>query len=165
MKITAVSFNNRKRQFDVDVDGKSLSFPYALLELRPQKGNLVAKVWIDQDFGGEGFTYHLKDQSEGSVHIEQVLEFNRDPDYMSELLLYKLSLAVKERLLTNEISQREMIRRLGTSASQYYRLLDPTYTKKSVGQMIGLLHLLGCEVDLVIKNSPAKGKNKIPANV
>jgi len=44
-----------------------------------------------------------------------------------------------------------MIRALGTSASQLYRLLDPTNRSKSVGQMIALLHVLGREVDVVVK--------------
>ncbi len=39
-------------------------------------------------------------------------------------------------------------RRLGTSASQLYRLLDPTNYKKSVDQMLALLLVLGCDVDV-----------------
>ena len=48
------------------------------------------------------------------------------------------------------LSKREMIRRLRTSPSQFYRLLDPTYYGKSAGQMLALLHILGLEVDVVV---------------
>ena len=37
------------------------------------------------------------------------------------------------------------------SASQFYRLLDQTNYTKSAGQMLSLLHILGCEVDVVVR--------------
>jgi hypothetical protein len=43
------------------------------------------------------------------------------------------------------------IRRLGTSATQFYRLIDQTNTRKSFGQLLALLHILDCEVDLVVR--------------
>ncbi|MBW8057718.1 MAG: helix-turn-helix domain-containing protein [candidate division NC10 bacterium] len=44
-----------------------------------------------------------------------------------------------------------MIRRLGTSATQFYRLLDQTNYNKSLGQLLSLLHILDCDVDLVVR--------------
>ena len=43
------------------------------------------------------------------------------------------------------------MRRLGTSATQFYRLLDQTNYKKSFGQLLSLLHVLDCDVELVVK--------------
>ena len=37
-----------------------------------------------------------------------------------------------------------------TTPGQFYRLLDPTYYGKSVGQMLALLHILGLEVEVVV---------------
>jgi hypothetical protein len=48
------------------------------------------------------------------------------------------------------LSRREIIRRLGTSPAQFYRLLDATNNRKSVDGMLNLLHALDCEVELVI---------------
>ena len=45
----------------------------------------------------------------------------------------------------------EIIRRLGTSATQFYRLLDQTNYSKSIKQMVTLLAILDCEVDLVVR--------------
>ena len=45
-----------------------------------------------------------------------------------------------------------MIRRLGTSPAQLYRLLDQTNYAKSVDQMLALLSVLDCEVELVVKH-------------
>ncbi len=39
-----------------------------------------------------------------------------------------------------------------TSATQFYRLLDQTNTRKSMGQLLSLLHVLDCGVDLVVRD-------------
>ena len=156
MKIKNIHLNNRKHLFEIEAGESSLTFPYAKCEVGISKGNPVEKVLIDPELGNEAFTFTLKDGTEGTVHIDHILEFNRDPKFMAELLLYKLSLEAKKHLISCGISNREVIRRLGTSASQYYRLLDPTNKKKSVSQMLGLLQILGCEVDVVVKDSNKK---------
>jgi hypothetical protein len=91
---------------------------------------------------------------QGSVHIEQVLEYKQDPRYMRDVLLYKLTIEARKRVEESAVSRREIIRRLGTSPAQFYRLLDPTNYRKSVDRMLFLLHVLDCDVDLVIR---AKG--------
>lgn len=53
------------------------------------------------------------------------------------------------------LSKREIIRRLNTSAAQLYRLLDQTNYSKSVDQMLSLLQVLECEVDLVVRAKTA----------
>ena len=60
----------------------------------------------------------------------------------------------------SDLSKREVIRRLGTSASQFYRLLDQTYYEKSVGQMLALLRVLGKDVDLVVRPKTASRKDR-----
>jgi len=85
------------------------------------------------------------------VHIEQVLEYNRDPGYLRDLLLYKLTLEAQKRVEASSLSRREMMRRLGTSAAQFYRLLDQTNYRKSVDQVLSLLQVLDCDVDLIVR--------------
>jgi len=70
---------------------------------------------------------------------------------MRDLLLYKLTLAAQDRVKKSALSKRELIRRLGTSPAQFYRLLDQTNYKKSMDQLMVLFHILDYEVDLVIK--------------
>jgi hypothetical protein len=88
------------------------------------------------------------------VHLDVVLEYNQDPALLNDLLLYRLTAQAREAVEGSGLSKREMIRRLGTSASQFYRLLDPTYYGKSMGQMLALLRILGKEVDLVVRPRP-----------
>ena len=99
----------------------------------------------------QGFSYVLDSGQEGTIHAEQVLDYNEDSDYLRDALLYKLTVEAQKRLGNSSLSKREIIRRLGTSATQFYRLLDQTNTRKSVGQLLSLLHILDCDVELVVK--------------
>mgnify|MGYP003298272916 CR=1 FL=1 len=56
---------------------------------------------------------------------------------------------------TMKLPRREIIRRLGTSATQFYRLLDQTNYSKSVDQLVSLLQILDCEVELVVRAKSA----------
>ena len=151
MKIKKVSHNNRKKAFEVATHGKRYLFPYAKLEVRPSRENPIKKVCLDRELGNEAFTYELESGDEGPVHIDHVLEYNQDPRHMRDLLLYKLTLAAQRGVKESALSKRELIRRLGTSPAQFYRLLDQTNYRKSTDQLMALLYILDCEVDLVVR--------------
>ena len=155
MKIRSISHNNRKKAFEVKTAGKVLSFPFAKLEIIPNTDDTIVRVFVDKELASEAFTYVLESGAEDSVHIEQVLEYNQDPAYLRELVLYKLTVEVKRRVDKSPLSQREIIRRLGTSATQFYRLLDPTNRRKSIDKLLELLHVLDCDVDLVVRAKSA----------
>ena len=151
MKILSVRQNNRRKAFEVKTDNKTLYYPYGKLDPIPEPGNKVADAYVDKEVGSEGFTYVLESGDEGTVHVEQVLEYNEDPAYLRDLLLYKLTLEAQGRVEAAPISKREIIRRLNTSASQFYRLLDQTNCKKSIGQLLSLLHILDCDVEVIVR--------------
>ena len=132
-----------------------LWYPYARLHDPPRGTPTVVSVSVDPEQAREGFTYRLASGQEGAVHVEQVLEYNQDPAYLRDLLLYKLTLEAQKRIAASRLSRREIIRRLGTSASQLYRLLDQTNSRKSVDRMLALLHVLDCEVELVVRSKSA----------
>jgi hypothetical protein len=155
MKIRSVSQNNRKRAFELTTWNRQLLFPYSKADPPPTSTDPVLQVAVDEELGREGFTYLLASGQEGSVHIEQVLEYNQDPRYMRDILLYKLTIEAQKRAEESALSRREIIRRLGTSPAQFYRLLDPTNYRKSVDRMLSLLHVLDCDVDLVIRAKSA----------
>jgi len=157
MKIRSVTHNNRRKAFEVRTAGKSLVFPYTKVDPRPSVANPIVCVFADRELGCEGFTYVLKSGDQGTVHVEQVLEFNQDPSYLRDALLYKLTIEAQKRLESSSLSKREIIRRLGTSASQFYRVLDQKNYRKSVDQLLLLLQVLECDVDLVVR---AKGASR-----
>jgi hypothetical protein len=151
MKIRSVTANNRRKAFEVETQNEVLLFPYVRLRLKPTPENRVSEVYADPELGHEAFTYVLDSGEEDTIHLDEVLEYNEDPDYLRNLLLYKLTLEAQERVRASPLSKREIIRRLSTSASQFYRLLDSANSSKSVGQLLALLHVLDCDVDLVVR--------------
>ena len=53
------------------------------------------------------------------------------------------------------LAKREIIRRLRTSPPQLYRLLDQANYRKSIDQMLRLLQILDCDVQLVVRAKSA----------
>ncbi len=151
MKIQTVTANNRRHLFEVQTRRQTLVFPYAKTDPAPSSDDRVSEVFVDPELGREGFTYRLASGVEGSVHIDSVLEYNEDPAYMADLALYRLSQQARARFEASGLSAREVARSLGTSPTQLYRLLDPTNYTKSLRQLMALLYLLGCDVDVEVK--------------
>ena len=158
MKIQSVTHNNRKRAFQVKMSKKLFQLPYSRVDPQPGAADPITRVFADKELGNEGFIYVLESGKEGAVHSEQVLEYNQDPHYLRDALLYKLTIEAQKRVEASALSKREIIRRLGTSATQFYRLLDQTNYRKSVDQLLSLLHVLDCEVDLLVKTKTASRK-------
>ena len=130
--------------------GEVYRYPYAKADPLPTPENRIESVFVDKALGCEAITYVLNSGDEGSIHVEQVLEYNKDPNYMAELLTYKLTLEARKGIKTSGLSRRQVAKRLKTSVPQLYRLLDPANTSKSINQLVALLHVLSCRVDLVI---------------
>ncbi len=158
MKIQSVTHNNRKKAFQVKASKKLFQLPYSKVDPQPGAADPIARVFVDKELGGEGFTYVLESGKEGTVHGEQVLEYNQDPRYLRDALLYKLTIEAQKRVEASALSKREIIRRLGTSATQFYRLLDQTNSRKSVDQLLSLLHVLDCDIELLVRTRAAHGK-------
>lgn len=155
MKIRTVKHNSRKRTFEIRTSTKSLAFPFSKAEPAPSLADPVKDAFVDAEAGREAFTYVLASGRTGTVHVEQVLEYNQDPRYLRNLLLYKLTLEAQRRIAGSPLSKREIVRRLATSAAQLYRLLDQTNYRKSVDQLLALLQVLDCEIDLVVRTKTA----------
>ena len=155
MKIRSVTHNNRKKTFALRTSAKALVLPYSQTDPVPTAENPVCKSFVDDEAGREAFTYVLDSGASGTVHIDQVLEYNRDPRYLRDLTLYRLTIEAQKRASASPLSKREIIRRLGTSAAQLYRLLDQTNYRKSIDQLLALLQVLNCDVDLVVRTKRA----------
>lgn len=155
MKIRAVAPNNRKRVFEVRTSTKRLVFPFSKADPPPTMGDPIREAFVDDELGREGFSYVLRSGRTGTVHGEQVLEYNQDPHYRRNILLYKLTIEAQKRVAATSLSKREITRCLGTSAAQLYRLLDQTNYRKSIDQVLALLQVLNCEVDLVVRGKTA----------
>ena len=161
MKIQSVTHNNRKKAFQVKTSKKLFQLPYSRVDPQPSAADPIARVFVDKELEDEGFTYMLESGKEGTVHGEQVLEYNQDSLYLRDALLYKLTIEAQKRVEASALSKREIIRRLRTSATQFYRLLDQTNSRKSVDQLLTLLHVLDCEIELLVRTKAARGKSRV----
>ena len=91
MKIRSVEMNNRKNELTVTTWSNAVYvFPYSEADPCPKPDNRIKKLFVDKELGSEAFTYLLESGEQGSVHIEQVLEYNDDPAYLAELLIYSM---------------------------------------------------------------------------
>lgn len=164
MKISSVSINNRRKEFEVLTrSGVSYAYPYAEADPRPDANNRIGEVFVDKELGSEAITYVLNSGDEGSIHVEQIFEYNEDPNYMAELLTYKLTLEARKRTESCGLSRRQLAKRLKTSVPQLYRLLDPANSSKSINQLVTLLHVLNCKVDLVVHRHRATSSSSFRA--
>lgn len=151
LKVLNVSTNYRKRCFDLETRERPYTFPFALLPHQITAANRVTSVYADPELGNEAFTYELESGETESVHLDSVLYYHADPAYLHDLFLHNLTCEVLKALKKSKLGKRELIRQLGTSASQFYRLLDTANYSKSAGQMISLLHLLGKTVEVTVR--------------
>ena len=151
MKLARVRLNNRKKSFEATTrSGRTLSFPYVKADPSPTRDDPVVTAYVDPEVGREGFTYSLASGAEGTVLTDHLLEYNEDPRYLRDLLVYRLTVEALDELERSPLSRREICRRLRTSPAQLYRLLDPTNSGKSLDKMVELLQALDCEVSLTV---------------
>lgn len=155
MRIRRVRANNRSRCFEAETARGVLTMPYAKVSPAPSRKDRVTRVYVDPELGREAFTYELASGREGSVHADALLEEHRDPAHMVDLMIHGLTVEARRRLQASSLSTREVCRRLGTSPAQLYRLLDESNGSTSVRQLLVLLNVLGCAVDVRAGRSSA----------
>jgi hypothetical protein len=171
VKILSVDANNRTKAFMVRTEKGEYAFPYAKFSPPPGNGPYrVREVYPDPELGNEGFEYRLENGIADGAHLDAVLEYNKDPDILNQLFIHGLTVEALEAIEGCGLSKRALIRALRTSPSQFYRLIDPTYYGKSLGQLVALLELCGKEVEFVVRDkeaaAPGKGgKQRSPTRV
>jgi len=157
MKIRSLKMNNHKKAFELRTYKDRYEYPYAMLDTQPTDEDRIVNAYIDPDLGNEAITYELASGTEDTIHIDRILEYNRDPSYMRDLLLYRLTIEAKKLVESSPVGIRELGRRLGTSPTQIYRLLDEENTRKSLDRVFELLAVLQCRIDIHSTNGQANG--------
>lgn len=155
MKIRKVEVNNRKKAIEIETSKGTFSLPFSKLALKPTVHDKIQSIYVDSELDNRAITYALESGKEDSVHIDAFLDYNRDPDFMREITLHKLTIEAVKLFEKSGLSKHEITRRLKTSPSQLYRLLDPTNYKKSLDEMLRLLTVLGYRVDLKLVKDAA----------
>lgn len=156
MKIKSVHSNNYKKCLEISIS-KNVQYhlPFSQLRLIPTNENKIENIYIDEELGHQAVTYLLNSGEEGSVHLDAFLDYNQDPDFMKKLELYNLTLKTLKLIEISQLSKREIARKLKTSLSQLYRLLDTANSRKSIDQMFRLICVLNAKPQLIIKTEKA----------
>lgn len=149
-KIKSVTFNNKSRAVTIQISVGPLDLPYSKLMLKPSSRNSIVAAYVDKELAQRCITYTLKDGREDSVPIEAFWEYNRDPDYMREIELYKLTVKAISLVKASNLSKRFICPQMGTSLSQLFRLLDLTNQKKTIDQMLRLITILGADFEIKV---------------
>lgn len=155
MKIHRVSVNHRKKALEIESPKGHLSLPFSRLPLKPSAKDKLKTAYVDSELNNRAITYVLASGKEGSIHLDAFLDYNRDPDFLREMTLHKFTVAALRLIEKSDLSKHEIMRRLKTSPSQLYRLLDTSNNKKSVDEMLRLLSVLGYRVDLKLVKEAA----------
>lgn len=157
MKIRSVSINRRKKCIEIEseISKRKLGLPFSKLRLKPTAYNRIAEIYVDPELGRQGITYRLDSGKEDSLHIDAFLDYNKDPNFLRNVTLHKLSIEASKAFKRSDLSKHEVVRRLQTSPSQLYRLLDPANYKKSIDEVLKLLSVLGCEVSWYVNQEEA----------
>ena len=164
MKVRSASVNARKRHVElVARAGVVYPFPFSRMEPRPSGKDPITRIFVDRELACEGVSFVLASGAEGCVLLDQALDYNSDPAYVTRMLIHQLTCEARDGMKEAGFSIRELARRLGTSVPQVYRLLDTTNSTKSVAQLLSLLQVLGCEVRVVVRQPRRRSRTHTTA--
>ncbi len=152
LKIRGVSFDNKKRCFYILSAKGNLPLPYSKLRLVPTRTNKIKKAYADPECGLHAFTYILESGEEDTVPFDAVLEYNKDPEYVGDMLLYKLTCQAQDIIEKNKVNKREVMRRMKIFPSQFYRLINQAFYGKTIDQMLKLLWALDATIEVKVNN-------------
>jgi hypothetical protein len=155
MKIRNIAINRRKKALEIETPKGALNLPFAKLSPKPNTKDPIKTAYVDAELDGRGVTYVLESGKEGSVHLDAFLEYECDPDFMRDMTLHKLTVEAMKLFKQSGLSKHELIRRLKTSPSQLYRLLDPSNYRKSIDEMLRLISVLGYRLDVKLVKEAA----------
>ncbi len=110
--------------------------PYAKLEIAPSGTDRITRAYVDEELGREAVTYELESGREGTFHVDPVLDSNRDPGYLADLLLYRLTVAAAERVESSGLGIRQLARRSRSYASRSMEMV-------LVAMKCGYMHACG----------------------
>ncbi|MEK7396938.1 MAG: hypothetical protein AAB116_08385 [Candidatus Poribacteria bacterium] len=150
VKIRSGEFNNRKKVLTVYyMNGKAIEVHYSQLGI---KKNLGA-VWVDKETRGHSLGLRFDDGKEDYMPYDQPLALTKDPEYLLQTHVERLTAVIKATIKERRISKRFLADQLGTSDNQIQRLLNPTILNKNLEQLYKVATIIGLEFEWHIKKA------------
>ena len=106
MRIKSVKTNNRRKCIEIETAKGLLSLPFSRLRLQPTRKDSIQEIYVDKEFGRKGVTYTLSSGKQDSIHVDAFLDYNRDPVFLRNVALHKLSLEAVKRMNKSKLSNR-----------------------------------------------------------
>ena len=141
-KIKDVEFDNKKRLFHLEyTSGLKVECPYSALGIQGK----VVEAAPDKEVGRHSFYFILENGKKGFVPYDQPLHIIQNPEYVKHQTLFEVTKQLNEFIVNENVSKRELCRRLGTSMTQLLRLLDTTNYTKELSRLIEIAAMLNYE--------------------
>ncbi len=158
MKIGSVRAVPQARYFEVETPRGHLRVPYSRVVPRPTGKDRVARVLVENQPGLEGFHFFLSKGRVGWVSIDSVLKEHLDPAHTADLLASQLAAEARKRLAKVPLFHADVCRQLAVSAEQLNSLVEPGKGHRSLRQLLFLVSVLGCQVELRLSNSARRAR-------
>lgn len=149
-KFRKVRLDNKKRVFHLEYTSRlKVECPYSSLGIRGK----VIEAAPDPETGHHSFYFVLENGKKNYVPFDQPLHIIQNPEYVKERTLYEMTKRLNEFIRKAGVPKRELARRLGTSMSQFARLLDTTNYKKELLRLVEIAAMLNYEFEWEFKKA------------
>ena len=149
-KIKSAEFNNRRKTIVVTyTTGKPVEVHYAQLGIRQN----IESVWVDKETRGMSLGIKLENGQEDFMPYDQPLALAKDPEYLLQTQIERLTATIKQTIAEQKISKRYIAEQLKTSDNQVQRLLNPAILNKNLEQLYKIATLLGLELDWQVRKA------------
>ncbi|MCB0412686.1 MAG: hypothetical protein KDD50_00030, partial [Bdellovibrionales bacterium] len=98
MKIKSVEVDNRRKRINIMTAKGAYSLPFVKLSKIPTVEDKIIEVYVDKELGKEAVTYLTESGYEDSIHLDVFLDFNKEPDFLKKIFLFKLTDKAREAL-------------------------------------------------------------------
>jgi DNA-binding Xre family transcriptional regulator len=149
LKFKSATFSNKKRQIElVYTNGKHASIHFGSVGIK----KLIKEVKVDWETNGKSLKITFEDDSIDYLPYDQPLVIVKDPEYLLQIHIERITAKIKEAIAKKKISKRYIAERLGTSDNQVQRLLNPDILNKNLSQLYKIADLVGLEFEVLVKD-------------
>lgn len=130
-------------------NGKMASIHFGVIGIK----KLIKGIEVDGETNGHSLKIVFVDNSIDYLPYDQPLAITRDPEFLLQIHIEKITAKIKETIARKKISKRYIAEKLETSDNQIQRLLNPDILNKNLGQLYKIADLVGLEFEVHIKDA------------
>lgn len=149
LKFSSATFSNKKKQIEACYsNGKVAVVHFGALGIK----KLLKDIEVDRETRGRSLKLIFVDDSVDYLPYDQPLALTKDPEYLLQVHIEKITAKIRAAIEKKKISKRYLAERLVTSDNQIQRLLNPDILNKNLSQLYKIADLVGLEFEVHIKD-------------